>query len=190
MMRLLILIYLMLYCLQPTAQTYSFNDDLAQDLIQHRQDWDDQINQLLMNASQDRVWNCVASNYDCVSKAIAGSRRMHNALSVVVDEWMPLFNQTNRMLTLFKQLELPEKAELTREQYQTYYFLLNQSMTQQPDLIAYTIGKLGHYSKYKTHYKVNQMLAMDALGKKQKLDKIRRLALLQISEEKKLLSSL
>lgn len=180
---------ILLVNLQATAQTYDIRDKPAEEIIQQRQAWSTELNNLFSQINKNRDWYCHSEDLKCIEGALADSEEMYSALSVLVDEWEPLFDQTAHILSLFSKLEVPSEAQKTRQQYQTYLYILSRVAPSERDLIAYSQGKLGYLRNYKAAYRFEQELASLASNQMQKLNELRFLAVMQVEREKRLLNS-
>lgn len=176
--------------LQATAQTYDIKDKPAEQMIQQRQTWNTELANLFSQINENRDWYCHSEDLKCIEGALADSEQMYAGLTVLVNEWEPLFHQTSHILSLFADLELPSQAKNTLQQYQTYLYILQQVDPSKRDLIAYSLGKLGYLQNYNVAYKYEKELAAIANRQKQKLDKLRYMAIAQVNREKRLLNSL
>lgn len=175
---------------QLAAQSYTITDAPAHQHIQQRTDWQQRLNQLLSTLNAPRTRHCSKGNYPCIKQALDESEKMQLTLSLMVDEWEPLFLQTRQILANFQTLALPQHAKTTQAQYQTYFYLMRQLDAAPPEFIAYTFGKLGYLRNYHAHYAASQLLAEDAQQQQQKLHHVKRLMLQHIATEKALLSTL
>lgn len=182
--------FALLISLQATAQTYDIRDQPAEQIILQRQAWNTELANLFSQINKNRDWHCHSEDLKCIEGALADSEEMYSALSVLVDEWEPLFDQTAHILSLFSKLEVPSEARNTRQQYQTYLYILSQVAPYERDLIAYSQGKLGFLKNYEASYKYEQELAALASNQMKKLNELRYLAISQVKQEKSLLLSL
>ena len=190
MIRTLALLITLLWATQALPHTYTLHDRSAQEMIQQRDQWHEQLQSLLLQVNSERTWRCQMYDHPCKKRALQGSEHMYFALSAVVDRWEPLFAQTSHMLHTFNKLELPEQAALTRQQYQTYLYLIQYLPHPPADKLSYIKGKLGLLADYQTHFQVTHMLAAEAGRNRRQLHHIRALVLQHIEAEKAFIRSL
>ncbi len=183
-----------LYSFYIHADTSIIIDDVSAKPIERLRFWQEQLYTLQQAVVEnDRITNCKRGDRQCFNELVGGSEKVYELLLFIVNDWNDISSSTEKILDGFQVLELPSEANKTKQQFKNYLYLLSKFPVEEYErqlLVAYVKGNLGLLNNYNEYYKMNKLLANEALKQKVKLRKIKYKVMKQISEERKILSAL